>query len=98
MVRDYVLGKLRRLGAILWRIRRGVDKMIIHKCLPFPVKPQCDELKLERLGTDYGGWTVPVDLLNENSICYCVGVGIFRLSQYSALGLGTVRSYQPIYS
>ena len=93
MVRDYVLGKLRRLGAILWRIRRGVDKMIIHKCLPFPVKPQCDELKLERLGTDYGGWTVPVDLLNENSICYCVGVGIFRLSQYSALGLGTVRSY-----
>lgn len=53
MVRDYVLGKLRRLGAILWRIRRGVDKMIIHKCLPFLVKPQCDELIYSAATTEH---------------------------------------------
>ncbi|MGD8780192.1 MAG: FkbM family methyltransferase [Ignavibacteria bacterium] len=30
---------------------------------------------LEMLGTEYGGWTIPVNLINENSICYCVGAG-----------------------
>jgi FkbM family methyltransferase len=29
----------------------------------------------EKLGTRYGGWTVPVQLLNEGSICYCFGAG-----------------------
>lgn len=28
-----------------------------------------------KLGTEYGGWYVPNDYLNENSICYCVGAG-----------------------
>lgn len=28
-----------------------------------------------KLGTQYGGWYVPVDLLNSTSICYCVGAG-----------------------
>jgi FkbM family methyltransferase len=28
-----------------------------------------------RLGTDYGGWTIPKDVLGEQSICYCVGCG-----------------------
>jgi FkbM family methyltransferase len=27
------------------------------------------------LGTTYGGWTIPDQLLNSGSICYCVGVG-----------------------
>lgn len=31
--------------------------------------------KLEKLGSKYGGWIVPVDILDKNSICYCVGVG-----------------------
>ncbi|MFX0170793.1 MAG: FkbM family methyltransferase [Candidatus Hodarchaeota archaeon] len=30
---------------------------------------------LERIGSFYGGWMIPIDLLNENSICYCAGVG-----------------------
>jgi FkbM family methyltransferase len=29
----------------------------------------------ERLGTEYGGWHVPVGMLNEHSLCYCVGAG-----------------------
>jgi FkbM family methyltransferase len=50
--------------------------MVVHALLPLLKKPQRGELELERLGTDYGGWTVPVDLLNARSICYCIGVGL----------------------
>jgi FkbM family methyltransferase len=28
-----------------------------------------------RLGTDYGGWRVPADLLGPGAICYCAGAG-----------------------
>jgi len=31
--------------------------------------------KLEKIGTEYAGWYIPLDYLNENSICYCAGVG-----------------------
>ncbi len=30
---------------------------------------------LERIGTQYGGWVVPTDLLDQKSVCYCAGVG-----------------------
>jgi FkbM family methyltransferase len=30
---------------------------------------------LEYLGTEYGGWTIPVKPLDHNSVCYCVGAG-----------------------
>ena len=30
---------------------------------------------LEKIGSDYGGWVVPANLLNADSICYCVGCG-----------------------
>jgi len=30
---------------------------------------------LEKIGSQYGGWIVPTDLLTPDSICYCVGVG-----------------------
>lgn len=30
---------------------------------------------LQEIGTDYGGWVVPISPLNEHSICYCVGCG-----------------------
>lgn len=32
-------------------------------------------LPLERLGTGYGGWIIPKDFLNSNSIVYLVGAG-----------------------
>jgi FkbM family methyltransferase len=31
--------------------------------------------KLEKLGSAYGGWIIPVDYLNKNSICYMAGAG-----------------------
>ncbi len=30
---------------------------------------------LKEIGTEYGGWVIPVSLLNASSICYCVGCG-----------------------
>ena len=30
---------------------------------------------LQHIGTEYGGWVVPVDLIDAQSICYCVGCG-----------------------
>ena len=30
---------------------------------------------LKKFGTDYGGWVIPTNLLNEGAICYCVGCG-----------------------
>lgn len=65
-----------RTYAILWRVCRKLHKMIIHAVLPFMVRPQSGNLQLKRLGTDYGGWTIPMDVLDGNSVCYCVGVGI----------------------
>lgn len=31
--------------------------------------------KLTRIGTNYGGWTIPDDILTSESICYCAGAG-----------------------
>ena len=31
--------------------------------------------RLEKLGSSYGGWIIPVDYLNGNSICYMAGAG-----------------------
>jgi FkbM family methyltransferase len=30
---------------------------------------------MERLGSSYGGWTVPVRIFTDRSICYCIGAG-----------------------
>lgn len=34
-----------------------------------------NNLRLERIGSDYGGWTIPVDLICPDWICYCGGAG-----------------------
>ncbi len=31
--------------------------------------------RMEMIGTHYGGWCVPVDMIDEDWICYCVGAG-----------------------
>lgn len=31
--------------------------------------------KLVRIGSVYGGWVIPDGIINNNSVCYCVGVG-----------------------
>jgi FkbM family methyltransferase len=38
----------------------------------FTIVPRRD---LKRIGSDYGGWVIPADLVSESSVCYCAGVG-----------------------
>ncbi|MFX0126493.1 MAG: FkbM family methyltransferase [Candidatus Hodarchaeota archaeon] len=54
-----------------WKIMGGQAMKLIQWIMHRPKKRK----NLEKLGSKYGGWFVPVDILNENSICYCVGVG-----------------------
>jgi FkbM family methyltransferase len=53
--------------------------------------------RLQRLGSNYGGWVVPVDLIDETWTCYCVGAGsdvtfdVTLLRKYRA----RVRTFDP---
>jgi FkbM family methyltransferase len=60
-----------------------------------PVEPYAP---LVRLGTDYGGWVVPEDLIDESWTCYCVGAGSdvsFDMALLRRYGV-TVRSVDPL--
>ncbi len=59
-----------------------------------PVEPG---IELERLGSDYGGWVVPVQFLDAASVCYCAGVGLdasFDLALIERTGC-TVDAFDP---
>lgn len=65
----------------LFRIARRLAGALLFRVKP---GPPC-----RRLGSDYGGWWVPLDLLNEESICYLAGVGediTFDLALLEAVG------------
>jgi FkbM family methyltransferase len=51
-----------RRRALLWRLGR--------LAAPDPAVPT------EYLGTDYGGWAVPRDVIRPGWVCYCAGAGI----------------------
>jgi FkbM family methyltransferase len=62
-----MLGSLHRvLLAARGRLRRFLLRVLAR-----PV----GRSDLERLGSIYGGWVVPVSLLSRSSICYSIGVG-----------------------
>ena len=44
----------------------------ISTSLKFPIV-NIDSIK--KLGTSYGGWIVPTDMINKDAICYCAGAG-----------------------
>ncbi|MFC1960141.1 FkbM family methyltransferase [Chloroflexota bacterium] len=49
---------------------------------------------LQKLGTNYGGWVIPSSILNENSICYCAGVG-----EDISFDLALIKNYGcPVYA
>jgi FkbM family methyltransferase len=41
-----------------------------------------------RVGTDYGGWTIPVELVESSWVCYTAGVGEDTSFDQELLGLG----------
>jgi len=55
--------------------------------------------RLQRLGSEYGGWVVPIDLIDESWTCYCVGAGsdvtfdLALLRDYRA----RVRTFDPFH-
>jgi FkbM family methyltransferase len=53
-------------AAVGVRVRR---RRFLHAARPVP------RSDLELLGTDGGGWTVPLDALKADSVCYLVGIG-----------------------
>jgi len=61
------------LSGFLWKITRRLES----ECARLHLLRLLDRTGIihERLGTEYGGWYVPVGILNEHSLCYCVGAG-----------------------
>ena len=39
------------------------------------LKIKFKRIDIERIGTTYGGWSIPVNLLNSDSVCYLAGAG-----------------------
>ena len=54
----------------LFRLKQLFDRLSLRKT--FLARHELDH---RRLGTDYGGWFIPVDLFDESSLCYCFGAG-----------------------
>ena len=55
-------------------------------------------LRLERLGSDYGGWTIPVDLVKEGWTTWSLGTGhdaSFDVEMLKRCPAGRVRAFDP---
>lgn len=42
---------------------------------PVTLKKYNQLKSLEKIGTEYGGWIIPTNILNKDSICYSAGIG-----------------------
>jgi FkbM family methyltransferase len=61
----------RRASSLSGKIRQRV----VTAALPLYFRTEVHREDLVRIGSDYGGWWVPRDLLGSESICYLGGVG-----------------------
>ncbi|MGZ3839776.1 MAG: FkbM family methyltransferase [Flavisolibacter sp.] len=57
---------------MLQKIKSGIRKLL-HKALKYQSYPFSSPL--EKLGSAYGGWIIPVEWIQEHSICYLAGAG-----------------------
>lgn len=57
---------------MLGRLKKKI-KQLLKPDLKFRLvkMPGC----LKKLGTQYGGWTIPINLVNNSSVCYLAGAG-----------------------
>lgn len=55
---------------------------------PVSRAPISRDLRLRKVGSGYGGWIVPVDLLSPGMLCYCAGAG-----EDITFDLGLVREF-----
>ena len=62
-------------------IPRRLAKLLYNSTLqlagrdPITYRPVVRRKDLRRLGTPYGGWTIPAGALSARSVCYCAGCG-----------------------
>jgi len=73
--RNPIAALAHRAGAVAWLLWRRANKELVRRTLHIFKRPTGLGLRLETLGSDYGGWTVPIELIREDWVCYCVGVG-----------------------
>src|ERR1700692_4009213 len=59
------------------RISKYVRTRIYHLAGRDPIthEPLARRVDMRQIGTRYGGWSIPTDLITDKSICYCVGCG-----------------------
>lgn len=62
---------LRTPWKLAYALRRRT--MLAALTVATPLRPRAH---MERLGSDYGGWTVPIDLVEPGWTCLCAGAGI----------------------
>lgn len=53
----------------------AVRERLLAAALRLWFRPQAWGQKLERIGSSYGGWVVPTNLISADWICYCGGAG-----------------------
>lgn len=64
-----------RGSAMLRRAWRGAAYRARQGMLRLRLRPRARGCTLTRLGTDYGGWWVPEEMLAPGTIAYCAGAG-----------------------
>ena len=64
---------LHAIGRVSLFLRR-VRTRLLYSVFPTVMRPSRAR-RMVRLGSDYGGWLIPVNYLSKGDVCYAVGVG-----------------------
>ncbi len=60
---------------LIIKVVRGTNKVIVRYLPASLLGVNYSNQYVEKLGSGEGAWSVPIGILDANSICYCVGVG-----------------------
>lgn len=61
------------LPKLLYKVTKPIFRKIGFDEITYTrINPRND---MQNIGSDYGGWVIPADLLDEDSVCYCAGCG-----------------------
>lgn len=53
----------------------NIRTKMVRRAMPILFRAETSRSDLVRIGSAYGGWWIPADLINSESICYAGGVG-----------------------
>lgn len=53
----------------------ALRSLILSNTIKLLFRQEIPSLRFETIGSEYGGWTVPLDLIQPDWICYCAGAG-----------------------